>query len=80
MYPEIAEMDFVCGCPIFMRKNVWHDGTGVHVRFCPMCNERRTSYYEPSVALDPRAPKHITGAKAKADAERDKMPVVPRAR
>lgn len=49
MYPENKDMEFDCPCPIRQRKNVWNDITGVHVRFCPMCNERREQYYEPKM-------------------------------
>lgn len=72
MYPNRPEMDFDCGCPILDRKNVWNDVTGVHVRYCPLCGERREQFYEPTVkwsdtgrGAEPE-PKHITDARVKA--------------
>lgn len=49
MYPDNPAMDFDCPCPIRERKNVWSDVTGVHVRFCPLCNERREQFYKPTL-------------------------------
>lgn len=52
MYPKNPEMDFDCGCPIYERKNVWSDITGVHVRYCPMCGNRAEQVYEPTVTWE----------------------------
>lgn len=79
MYPDIKEMDFECTCAILQRKNVWSDVTGVHVRYCPMCGERRASYYEPSLRWEETGrggepmPPYMVSALAKAELERAKM-------
>lgn len=47
MYPSNPKMDFECDCPLVVRKNIWNDIKGIHVRYCPMCNERREQSYKP---------------------------------
>ena len=78
MYPDKPEMDFPCSCPVKERKNVWSDVTGVHVRFCPMCGERRESFYSPTMlwketgrgeAGEPM-PKHVADALRQGNAQR----------
>ena len=76
MYPDNPKMDFDCTCPIRERKNVWNDITGVHIRFCPMCGERRSQDYEPSAVWEDTG-RGLTGepmpnylAKQKGDADK----------
>ena len=73
MYPQYDPgLEFECDCPVKTRKNVWNDVTGIAVRYCPMCNERRSIDYQPTEEWpdDKPMPDDIRRAKAAADVRR----------
>lgn len=71
-------LDFECDCDVTVRKNYMNRITGVAIRACPICGDKKQVDFTPTEKWEETGqgkagrpmPPHIAKAKTKADARR----------